>query len=99
MRLTAAQQQLIKNTVDRVLQTASQVWLFGSRVDDNLRGGDIDLFIETEAVFANRAIVLCRLHGALIVALGEQKLDILLKDARTQNAPVFDIAKRTGVIL
>jgi predicted nucleotidyltransferase len=99
MRLTAAQQQLIKNTVDRVLQTASQVWLFGSRVDDNLRGGDIDLFIETEAVFANRAIVLCRLHGALIVALGDRKLDILLKDARTQNAPVFDIAKRTGVIL
>lgn len=99
MRLSAAQQQLIKNTVDRVLQTASQVWLFGSRVDDNLRGGDIDLFIETEAVLPNRVQALCSLYGALIYALGDRKLDILLKDAHTQNAPVFDIAKRTGVIL
>jgi hypothetical protein len=47
----------------------------------------------------NRAKVLCKLHGALILALGERKLDILLKDARTQDAPIFNIAKRTGVIL
>jgi len=40
-----------------------------------------------------------RLYGALIFALGDRKLDVLLKDARTRNAPIFDIAKRTGVLL
>ena len=99
MRLTPSQEQITKRTVDRVLGTKNRVWLFGSRVDDTLRGGDIDLLIETEAVLPNRAKILCRLHGALIYALGERKLDILLKDARTRDAPVFEIAKRTGVIL
>jgi predicted nucleotidyltransferase len=99
MRLTPSQEQITKSTVDRVLGAENRVWLFGSRVDDALRGGDIDLLIETEAVIPNRAQVLCRLHGALIYALGDRKLDILLKDARTRDAPVFNIAKRTGVIL
>jgi predicted nucleotidyltransferase len=99
VRLTSSQQQITKSTVERVLGTASNIWLFGSRADDSLRGGDIDLLIETETVLPNRAKVLCKLHGALILALGERKLDILLKDARTQDAPIFNIAKRTGVIL
>jgi len=99
MRLTPSQEQITKSTIDRVLGTENRVWLFGSRVDDSLRGGDIDLLIETETTLPNRAQTLCRLHGALIYALGERKLDILLKDARTRDAPVFSIAKRTGVIL
>ena len=99
MRLTPSQEQITKTTVDQVLGAPSRVWLFGSRVNDELRGGDIDLLIETDAVLPNRARTLCRLHGALIYALGERKLDILLKDARTRDAPVFNIAKRTGVIL
>lgn len=99
MRLTPFQEQITKNTVNRVLGTENRVWLFGSRVNDALRGGDIDLLVETEAILSNRAQTLCRLHGALIYALGERKLDILLKDARTRDAPVFNIAKRTGVML
>jgi hypothetical protein len=50
-------------------------------------------------VFPNRAKILCRLYGALIYALGDRKLDILLKDGRTRDAPVFNIAKRNGVLL
>jgi len=99
MRLTPDQERIIKSTVDRVLEAESRVWLFGSRVDDALRGGDIDLLIETEAAFPNRAKMLCRLYGALIFALGDRKLDVLLKDARTRDAPIFNIAKRTGVLL
>jgi len=99
MRLTRDQEKIIKSTVDRVLEAESRVWLFGSRVDDARRGGDIDLLIETEATFPNRAKMVCRLYGALIFALGDRKLDVLLKDARTRDAPIFNIAKRTGVLL
>ena len=59
MRLTTSQEQIIKSTIDRVLEAESRVWLFGSRVDDELRGGDIDLLVETEAAFPNRAKMLC----------------------------------------
>jgi predicted nucleotidyltransferase len=99
MRLTPAQSQIIKDTVNRVLGTPSRVWLFGSRADDSRRGGDIDLLVETDVVLPNRAEAICRLYGALIMALGDRKLDIALKDARTMEAPIFEIARRTGVPL
>jgi len=42
MRLTPDQVKIIKDTVSRLAGPASRVWLFDSRVDDDLRGGDID---------------------------------------------------------
>lgn len=99
MRLTQEQAQITKNTVARVLGAENRIWLFGSRADDELLGGDIDLLVETDAKFPNRAKVLCDLYGALIFALGDRKLDVLLKDGRTADAPIFNIAKRTGVPL
>jgi hypothetical protein len=63
------------------------------------RGGDIDLFFEINTVLPNRAKTLCQLYGALTLALGERKIDVILKDANTPPAAVFEIAKRTGVAL
>ncbi|PPD33758.1 MAG: hypothetical protein CTY19_06225 [Methylomonas sp.] len=99
MRLTIQQIQLVKKTVDSVLNAPNNIWLFGSRVYDNKRGGDIDLFIETETPCANRAETICRLYGALVMTLGEQKIDILLKDQNTVESPIFEIARHTGVLL
>ena len=99
MRLPPNQVQTIKDTVARLVGPASRVWLFGSRVDDNLRGGDIDLLVETDEVVSNRVKTLCKIEGALVMALGDRKMDILLKDARTPDAPVFRVARRQGVLL
>jgi len=99
MRLPPNQVQTIKDTIARLVGPASRVWLFGSRVDDGLRGGDIDLFVETDEVVPNRAKTLCKIEGALVMALGDRKMDILLKDARTPDAPVFLVARRMGVRL
>ena len=99
MRITSAQVQTTKSTVDRILGSSNRVWLFGSRTDDEKWGGDLDLLIETDVPVANRAETLCRLYGALIMALGDRKLDILIKDARTQEAPIHKIARRTGIRL
>ena len=33
------------------------------------------------------------------MALDDRKIDVILKDANTPPAPVFEIAKRTGVLL
>ena len=46
MRLTQSQQQITKATVDRIMGMDNSVWLFGSRVDDALRGGNIDLLFK-----------------------------------------------------
>lgn len=99
MRLTQTQQAAIRNTVVRIIGEDARVWLFGSRVDDAARGGDIDLYIEAGHIVPNRVQALCRLEGALVMALGDRKLDILLKDTRTPETPIFRIAKQNGVQL
>jgi predicted nucleotidyltransferase len=99
MRLTTEQVQAIRHTAQRVLGADARVRVFGSMAVDDRRGGDIDLLFETDTHLANRAKVLCQLHGALTLALGDRKIDVILKDANTPPAPVFEIAKRTGVLL
>lgn len=99
MRLSPEQLDTIRQTARRVLGPGVRVSVFGSRAIDQRRGGDIDLFFETDDTLANRAEALCQLSGALTLALGDRKIDILLKDANTPPARIFDIAKRTGVPL
>ncbi|GDX86011.1 hypothetical protein LBMAG43_20530 [Methylococcaceae bacterium] len=99
MRLTTQQALLVKKTVDAILNEPNTIWLFGSRVNDEKRGGDIDLFIETQSHCSNRAETICRLYCELVMALGEQKIDILLKDKNTAEVPIFEIARLNGVLL
>ena len=47
MRLSADQANIIKQEVVRHLWPWAAVWVFGSRLNDQARGGDIDLYVET----------------------------------------------------
>lgn len=46
MRLTTDDIACIRNAVQAHFGAGSLVWLFGSRIDDDARGGDIDLYVE-----------------------------------------------------
>jgi predicted nucleotidyltransferase len=47
MRLTTDQVSTLLGTASRLAGEAVVVYLFGSRLDDRARGGDVDLLIET----------------------------------------------------
>jgi predicted nucleotidyltransferase len=101
MRLTPSQVETIRDTARRCFGQDADVWLFGSRVDDTRRGGDIDLYIETdldtpEASWDAERRVL----GALYMALGEQKIDVVVKRRGDQRQlPIFEVARAQGVHL
>ncbi|MDD5579616.1 MAG: nucleotidyltransferase domain-containing protein [Methylobacter sp.] len=99
MRLTRDQIQAIKETANAVLGEDSRVILFGSRTVDAKKGGDIDLLFETDQAAGNRAATIGTLYVSLIRKLGDRKIDILLKDAATPEAPVLAIARQTGIQL
>lgn len=46
MRLSLEQLGVIIREVQHHLGHGSRVWLFGSRLDDSRRGGDVDLYVE-----------------------------------------------------
>jgi predicted nucleotidyltransferase len=85
MRLSQQQQSAIRSAVAETFGETASVWLFGSRVDDNKRGGDIDLLVCPEGgaevrSFARKMALLVKLERAL----GERKIDVVgeaLRDA------------------
>ena len=46
MRLTTEEIATIRTAVEARFGAGSGVWLFGSQLDDDARGGDVDLYVE-----------------------------------------------------
>ena len=99
MRLAQDQVQAIKSVARRVLGDDARVILFGSRTDDRQRGGDIDLLFETPHLVGNRAAAMGQIYASLIGELGDRKIDVLLSDPDTPDAPVLRVARQSGVVL
>ena len=99
MRLTPAQIDTIKSTAKAVLGEGAQVTLFGSRVDDHLKGGDIDLLVEMDSTVCNKPQAVGQIYAQLVRQLGDRKIDILIKDPHSQAAAVFRMAQEHGVRL
>jgi predicted nucleotidyltransferase len=98
MRITEQQQQDIKRITREIMGPEAQVRLFGSRVDDARKGGDIDLYIETprtENVLSSKAMLL----RALWQALGPQRIDIVIRPYNQALKPIHQDAIEQGVLL
>ncbi len=99
MRLTEAQQRAIVTEAARVFGPHATVRLFGSRVDDALRGGDIDLHIEAEGSAGALLDLELKLYARLIRRLGDRRIDIVLHPRGQALRPIDVQAIRTGVVL
>lgn len=98
MRISKFQQQVIVDNTLKFLGQSAKVWLFGSRTDDLKKGGDIDLYIETDlsVKFVSAKLDLL---GALQDVFGEQKIDILVRVRSNPMSAIQIIAKDTGILL
>lgn len=99
MRLTTGQADIIRQTARRRFGDDVRVWLFGSRVDDSARGGDLDLLVEIGTTPDNAFRESIAFETDLQLALGDQRIDFLLRHAGTSEALIHRIARRTGVEL
>ena len=95
MRLSETDLTTIRLIIRSVLGDDAKVWLFGSRVDDTARGGDVDLYVETscQPSLTDRL----QLKESLIDAT-ERSVDLVINDLR-HTLPIFEIARKTGVRL
>jgi len=99
MRVSRVDQKAIVNLTQKYFDKGAEVYLFGSRVDDNKKGGDVDLYIIPE--HANSAQELyerkIKFLVALQLAIGEQHVDVVL--SKDRNRPIEKEAIRTGIKL
>lgn len=88
MRLTDLQIERIKTIGQGIYGKDVRIFLFGSRTNDAAKGGDIDLFIETEddkiTTAENKITCLVKLK----LALGDQKID-LVYSKNVESRPAF----------
>lgn len=95
MRISDKQRKIILESTQKLFGEGVQVRLFGSRVDDAQKGGDIDLYVEPQKIMG--ALQCAHARRILEDAL-EIKVDLIVNNGNVQ-LPIFDIAKRTGVLL
>lgn len=95
MRLTSAQVELLKNKIRAYIPEA-QVYLFGSRVDDTQKGGDIDLLVLADRRLSFDEKFAVKL--AFYQQFGEQKIDII-SFTRSDEASFKQIALLNAVLL
>jgi predicted nucleotidyltransferase len=99
MRLTPKQTTVIHQAVAELAGTDARVSLFGSRVDDQARGGDIDLFVEIPHLVEEPAWLTARISGRISHQLGGQKVDVVLSAPNLERFPIHDAAKKQGIRL
>jgi predicted nucleotidyltransferase len=95
MRLTDFEIDAIKQSAQEIFGPAVEVFLFGSRVDDRQKGGDIDLYIRAQT--GNDLSHKIKFLVSLEQKIGEQKIDVVL--AIDKNRPIEQQALSTGVLL
>lgn len=99
MRLSDDQRRVIKQLTTELIGDDARVLLFGSRIDDTRRGGDIDLLVESPQPLTDCFALELQLGARLERALGGQRVDLLLVDPKRPLQPVHRVARATGLQL
>lgn len=96
MRLTPQQIHIILTTIGEHAGRDVSVVLFGSRIDDNRRGGDIDLLIDSPVPpnLTQRARIKLALEARL-----ELPVDIITKQKDKNPTPFQSIVLITGGVI
>lgn len=99
MRLSDQHRQAILRAVGEACGPQARVRLFGSRVDDAKRGGDVDLLIELPYDPDDVHALQQQLYVKLLRALDGRPVDVLVVGPQTLRGPVHEEALREGVLL
>ena len=99
MRLNPLQIRSIREIAAEYAGKGARIRVFGSRVDDAARGGDLDLMIELDDAVANPVLLAARISARVSRSLHGRKVDVLISAPNLRRLPIHDVAFREGVLL
>lgn len=99
MRITSEQALQIKQVVHRIFGERASVWLFGSRVNDNAQGGDVDLFVKTQSPLKSPAVLAAKTAVEVMKLQNGRKVDVVVQAPNSTPQPIFEVAVKTGILL
>ena len=89
MRLSQFEIGAINSIAKKHFGSEVQVFLFGSRVDDDKKGGDIDLFIKNDDKELLSLETKIQFLVELKMQIGEQKIDVVFDNEITRSKVQF----------
>ena len=98
MRLTEFERRSVVDEAVRCFGPDARITLFGSRIDDARRGGDIDLLVQGSWEHADAFRRKIRFLVDLKSRIGDRRIDVVLAYPGDQR-PIVGEARRTGVVL
>ena len=99
MRLAPSDRDSIVKLVHELAGPDARVRLFGSRTDDRMRGGDVDLLVSMAGPVERPAWLAARLAARIERALGGRRVDVLLQAPNLAEQAVHRAALAEGVLL
>jgi uncharacterized protein len=99
MRLLPDQVSAIRTSTAQLAGPNARVWLFGSRVNDHERGGDVDLLLEVDTPVAEPALLSAQLAARVSKSMQGRKVDVLIKAPNLMRLPIHGVALEQGILL
>lgn len=96
MRLSPQTILILKETISKYIKEP-KIILFGSRTDDNKKGGDIDILVETKDNISLKTqikiLAECEMKGI------SRKIDLIFKTPFNKEQSIFKTAIKEGIVL
>ncbi len=102
MRLDNKTIKTIKELGLRYFGNNAKIYIFGSRTDDSKKGGDIDIYVETDLNVNSSELfdIESKYWVSIQKELGEMKIDIVINDINfNKKSYIYEVAKKTGIAL
>lgn len=103
MRLTDRQIQTLRRLAAELAGKHARVRVFGSRLSDTARGGDLDLMLELPDPVENPALLAARMSARMSArasrAMAGRRVDVLLSAPNLRRLPIHDVAFAEGELL
>lgn len=91
MRITEQEKAIFISALSSYITPPCQLRLFGSRIDDQAKGGDIDLFLILDNEEHRKKIAFYKADILVQIkdTLGDQKIDLIITTLNSINQSAF----------